>query len=81
MSNREGSRFADHPRVTWFGHGLVAYVDYTTATTSWFIGGNGFGRFHVIPPDVPVNQFCNFSTFDEAVEYALANAPRATGPG
>lgn len=76
--NRKASKYADHPRLTWFGNGSVAYVDYVSCTESWFIVDDlSNGGFQVRPPDVagqcspPIE---GFKTFDDAVEYALTQA-------
>jgi hypothetical protein len=72
--HQEKSKYADHPRITWFGHGgTVAYVDYTGATTSYFIGGNGAGGFKVIPPNSG-GEYGSFATIDDGIEYALGAA-------
>ncbi len=74
--NRDGSKYANHPRIAWFGiGGTVAYVDYTTAAGSYFIGGDGGGGFKVVPPDASGGgEVTGFDTFDAAVEHALAAA-------
>jgi hypothetical protein len=78
-AHRRGSRYADHPRITWFGiGGTVAYVDYTGPTDSYFIGSDGHGGFHVISsltaPDDQV--VAGFDTIDAGIEYALAEADK-----
>jgi hypothetical protein len=73
--HQESSRYVDHPRITWFGtNGTVAYVDYVSATKSFFIGGDGNGGFHVIPPDIASDEdiVTGFRTIDAGIEYALA---------
>lgn len=79
--HREGSQYADHPRITWFGlGGTVAYVDYISATESFFIGGDGHGSFQVIPPgartDTDDDIQAGFDTIDAGIEYALAAADK-----
>jgi hypothetical protein len=72
---RETSRYKDHPRITWFGiGGTVAYVDYTGATTSYFIGGSDTydGEFMILPPeDRNYGAMHGFNTMDEGIERAL----------
>lgn len=80
MSNRDASRYAGHPRITWFGtDGTVAYVDYVSATESYFIGGDGQGGFKVIEPSVGATEgeeHFGFSSIDAGIEYALQEAGR-----
>jgi len=74
---RKDSRYADHPRITWFGLArTVAYVDYTGPTTSYFVGPDGLGAFKVIPPNSPDgrDEHRGFATLDDGIEYALAQA-------
>jgi hypothetical protein len=78
---QEKSRYVDHPRITWFGtHGSVAYVDYISATESYFIGSDGRGGFQVIPPgartDTDDDIVTGFETIDAGIEYALAEADK-----
>jgi len=91
--SRGTSRYANHPRVTWFGIGSVAYVDFKTATTSWFIGSfHGGTRFkdplqlRRRPGDgcravlvIPPNsrEELWFDTMDDGIEYALAQPAEA----
>jgi hypothetical protein len=74
--NRADSKHREHPRLTWFGNGgTVAYVDYTGACTSYFIGAAESGGFKVIPPDGSGQETTyGFATFDAAVDYALTQA-------
>lgn len=79
--HRSQSRYGSHPRITWFGiGGTVAYVDYVSATRSYFIGSDSRGGFQVIPPStngrpVPENQIkTGFATIDEGIAYALGAA-------
>jgi hypothetical protein len=74
--HRKGSRYADHPRITWFGDGAVAYVDYVSATESFFIGGDLPGGFKVIPPNGIADESVRtgFGSIDAGIEYALAAA-------
>jgi hypothetical protein len=79
--HQEGSRYVDHPRITWFGiGGTVAYVDYVSATESFFIGGDGHGGFKVIPPNSSSesDERMGFDTIDAGIAYALAAADEVT---
>ena len=72
--HREGSRFKDHPRITWFGSGgTVAYVDYVSATESYFIGRSERGGFKVIPPNTSTEdgERHGFASIDDGIEWAL----------
>ncbi len=74
--HQQDSQYREHPRVTWFGNGAVAYVDYTGATTSYFIGGSERGGFKVTPPDTAADtsERHGFATIDAGIEYALTQA-------
>ncbi|WP_433730774.1 hypothetical protein ACQP2Y_20980 [Actinoplanes sp. CA-051413] len=79
--HREGSRYANHPRITWFGvDGTVAYVDYVSATESFFIGVDGQGGFKVIPANSTSesDERTGFDTIDAGIEYALTAAGEVT---
>lgn len=71
--HRQTSQYTDHPRVTWFGiGGTVAYVDYTTATKSFFVGSDGRGGFKVVPPvEDEAEDVTGLASFDAGLEYAL----------
>ena len=75
IRHKETSSYADHPRVTWFGiGGTVAYVDYTGAMTSYFIGASEVydGEFKIIPPnDNGHGTMHGFDSMDQAIERAL----------
>jgi hypothetical protein len=75
---RAESKYQNHPRITWFGiGGTVAYVDYISATESYFIGGNEHGGFMVIAPATVAGQGepSVFDSMDAGIEYALAQVP------
>ncbi len=73
---RQASRYKDHPRITWFGiGGTVAYVDYVSATASYFIGRSEQDGFKVIAPsDRGGAERHGFASLDAGIEYALAQA-------
>jgi hypothetical protein len=73
MDHRATSKYATHERITWFGKGACCYVDYTTATDSFFIG-TGQGRFKVIEPNRIGGKEHYFDEIDTAIEYAMARA-------
>lgn len=75
---RDDSKYKAHPRITWFGSGVVAYVDYVSATESYFIGPSDRDGFKVIPPSGAADngERHGFATIDAGIEYALAQVTR-----